>query len=62
MQFWGQARTGHSWIGAALDADALVANEYNAVTYMSRRASATQYSVFSELAYNSFFFGMYGRV
>jgi len=63
LQFWGQGRTGHSWIGSAIDAapDALVANEFN--TWQSISSFGTQrLSLFRKLAQNSFICGMYGRI
>jgi len=61
LQFWGQARTGHSWIGAALDAapDALVANELDVWKHFDDLRQRNV--LYQEIAYNSFECGMYGR-
>jgi len=63
LQFWGQARTGHSWIGAALDAapDALVANELDVWKHLEDFTARGRGDLWREIAYNSFQCGMYGR-
>jgi len=64
LQFWGQARTGHSWIGSIIDAapDALVANEFGIWKNFESMEGRGREGFLKSLARNSFMCGLYGRL